>query len=135
MTIQEAAKQYEAEHVKTYQGKSAAVFNPHNKPLEELPIIYGFNNGGSKTWPYGVLLSEDGAILGGHTCSAESYMLGDLGILEGFRPDRHEGFQKHYPDGYKMEFVSHANVLSHEGLCAAHTLYQAIQEAAKQTNH
>lgn len=27
---------------------SWAVYNPHNKSLEDLPIIFGFNNGGSR---------------------------------------------------------------------------------------
>jgi hypothetical protein len=42
----------------------------------------------------------------------------DLGILEGTRPDRHETFQKHYPDGYRMEFIPGDVVRerTHEGL-------------------
>lgn len=46
-------------------------------------------------------------------------MPGDLGIIEGARPDRHETFREHYPDGYRMEFVSYGDVLSHAGLSAA----------------
>lgn len=92
-----------------------AIHNPHDKPIEELPTIYGFNNGGSDGWYSGVLLAEDGTHLGGHICSNESFMLGDLGILEGRRLDRHETFQKHYPDGYRMEFVSSKELDRHEG--------------------
>lgn len=53
----------------------------------------------------------------------------DLGILEGARPDRHEEFKKHYPDGYRMDFVPMTEVAahSHPGLEAAvaahHTKY------------
>lgn len=96
-----------------------AVFNPHGKPVDELPFIYGFNNGESPGWFSGVLLAEDGTPLGGHLCSHEYYMLGDLGITEGSRPDRHEDFQKHYPDGYRMDFVTFDDVRSHEGLSKA----------------
>jgi hypothetical protein len=96
------------------------VFNPHNKKLEELPTIYGFNNGGKSGWYHGQLIAEDGTPLGGHICSHESFMLGDLGILKGTRKDRHEGFKRHYPDGYKMEFVSLVNVMTHEGLTLAY---------------
>lgn len=96
-----------------------AVYNPHNKPLEELPVIYGFNNGGSSGWYHGQLIAQDGTPLGSHICSEEGFMYGDLGIREGSRPDRHEGFQKHYPDGYRMDFVSYENVNAHEGLQAA----------------
>jgi hypothetical protein len=96
------------------------VFNPHNRPLEELPIIYGFNNGGSPGWYDGCLVAEDGWGLGSHLCSHEAYMYGDLGILEGHRADRHETFREHYPDGYRMDFVTYEEVLKkHPGLEAA----------------
>lgn len=47
------------------------IFNPHDKPETELPVIYGFNNGGSDDWWYGCLIAEDGTGLGSHICSAE----------------------------------------------------------------
>ena len=83
----------------------AAIYNPHSKPVDELPFIYGFNGGGPPGWYSGYLVAEDGTGLGGHICSHEVFMWGDLGILKGSRPDRHEAFRKHYPDGYRMEFV------------------------------
>lgn len=105
-----------------------AIFNPHNKPIEELPTIYGFNNGGCCGDFSGVLLSEDGLGLGGHICSREGYMLHDLGILEGTRPDRHETFRKYYPDGYKMDFVGYEQARTHEGLV------KAVQRAKEKKN-
>ena len=92
-----------------------AIYNPHNKPIDELKIIFGFNNGGGKEWWTAYLwdarlLSEDGDGLGSHLCSSEVHMPQDLGILEGTRPDRHEVFQKHYPDGYRMQFVKYDDV-------------------------
>lgn len=93
-----------------------AVFNPENKNTEDLPVIYGFNNGGNPGWLQGLLMAEDGTYLGSHVCSNEHYMLGDLGILQGSRSDRHEHFQKHYPNGYKMEFVSYDDFENHQGL-------------------
>jgi hypothetical protein len=107
-----------------------AVFNPHNKPLEELPFIYGFNNGGSPGWWSGCLIAEDGMGLGGHLCSHEHYMLGDLGILEGYRADRHETFREHYPDGYRMTFVSFENVMKTPGLLKAFELNKELAEKA-----
>lgn len=103
-----------------------AVFNPHNRPLAELPVIYGFNNGGSPGWFEGVLIAEDGNVLGSHLCSHEGYMRGDLGVAEGSRPDRHQGFQKHYPDGYRMEFVGHDEVDGHAALKAAFEKHKAL---------
>ena len=105
-----------------------AVYNPNEKPVEELPVIYGFNNGGGGCFLAGALLAEDGTGLGGHGCSSEYYMLSDLGILEGSRPDRHEDFKRHYPDGYRMDFVSINDVKGHAGLDKA---YKLNQEQAK----
>lgn len=103
------------------------VFNPHNKPVEELPVIYGFNNGGSPGFMHGQLIAEDGTALGGHLCSGEGYMYGDLGIIEGWRNDRHEAFQKHYPDGYRMDFVKHEDVEANEALKKAFELNKLMQ--------
>ena len=126
MTTKEAAAAYEAEHVAEHRGRPVAVFNPHDKPVDELPRIYGFNNGGDpRTFLSAVLLAEDGTHLGGHACSSEGYMPADLGILEGTRPDRHEQFRQHYPEGYRMEFVGFDKVKSHSGLLAAYKLNQA----------
>lgn len=105
-----------------------AVYNPHNKPLEELPIIYGFNNGGSPGWYVGQLIAADGTGLGSHISSDEFYMYGDLGIDEGSRPDRHETFRSHYPDGYRMEFVSHDDVKQNKGLAAAFKLNDRLRK-------
>lgn len=107
-----------------------AIYNPNGKPVEELPYIIGFNNGGSPGWFSGQLIAEDGTGLGGHLCSSEAYMYGDLGLLEGSRPDRHEGFRAHYPDGYRMDFVSYADVLGDERLARAFELNKQIAEAA-----
>ena len=119
MTTPEAERLYEAQHVHAWEGKGWAVYNPLDKSNDELPVIYGFNNGGSSGFFAAELIAEDGTHLGGHCCSSEAYMPADLGILEGSRPDRHEGFRKHYPDGYRMEFVSYDDVQKHAKLMAA----------------
>lgn len=129
MTTPAAARAYLAQHQAEWNGRPTAVFNPHGKPVDELPVIYGFNNGGSRYWRHGQLLAEDGTALGGHACSDEGYMPHDLGILEGSRPDRHEHFRAHYPDGYRMVFVPRSEADTHPGLEAA---YQRNQELAKQ---
>ena len=120
MTTAAAALFYETQHLAEWADKGYAVFNPHDKPIETLPVIYGFNNGGNPGMLHAVLLAEDGTPLGGHACSSEGYMPHDLGILEGARPDRHEEFQKHYPDGYRMDFVHH----THAGLQQAVAKHQ-----------
>lgn len=131
MTTAAAARLYEAQHEVQHQGRRVAISNPHNKDIAELPTIFGFNNGGPSGWMIAVLLAEDGTPLGSHCCSSEVYMPADLGILEGSRSDRHEEFAKHYPDGYRMEFVSFDDVLTHEKLNAAFALHDAKQETIK----
>jgi len=119
MTTAAAEKLYEAMHVAEHAGKGWVIFNPDNRPVVDLPVIYGFNNGGSHGWMSAVLIAEDGTLLGGHTCTSEAYMPHDLAILEGSRPDRHEEFRKHYPGGYRMEFISHEDVLKNAALMRA----------------
>jgi hypothetical protein len=131
MTTKQAEAKYLGEHLSVWGEKGYAVFNPHGKPVEELPIIYGFNNGGSPGWYSGCLLAADGEGLGGHVCSDEGYMPHDLGIIEGARPDRHELFQAHYPDGYRMDFVPRSEAQRHPGIEAAYRLNQEKAEAAK----
>lgn len=131
MTTPAAANCYLAQHLLEMEGKPYAVFNPHDKPVEALPVIFGFNNGGSRDWWCATLIAEDGTRLGGHVCSHESYMYYDLGILEGTRPDRHEEFKKHYPDGYRMAFVPHSEVNKCEPLMEAFKLNQKQAEAAE----
>jgi hypothetical protein len=127
MTTATAARLYEAQHLAEMEGRGYVVFNPHNKPLSDLPVIYGFNNGGYPGLYQATLIAADGTALGGHGCSTEGYMLHDLGILEGTRPDRHERFREHYPDGYRMDFVSYADAKDHPGLKRAFELNRAAQ--------
>lgn len=133
MTTEAAARLYEAQHLNRWADKGWAVHNPHGKPVDELPVIYGFNNGGSRDWWHAQLIAEDGTGLGGHLCSSEGYMPHDLGVLEDSRPDRHEHFREHYPDGYRMEFVSYHDVGGHAPLKLAFERNKALAEAAAQS--
>lgn len=93
------------------------------------PKIYCFSNvrGGGDGIAYA--MAEDGTVLGSHWCSHEGYVPHDLGVNEGSRPDLHEGYAKHYPEGYEMEFVPAKEVKKHEGLNRAFALNK--QQAAE----
>lgn len=104
-----------------------AVFNPKNLPVENLPIIYGFNNGSGMGGVIGMLIAEDGTVLGSHASSDEAWLPYDLGVEEGRRPARHETFRKHYPDGYRMEFVSYKDVDNTPKLVEAFALNAKLQ--------
>ena len=114
MTTEHAARMYEYQHLLTCQGRKVVIFNPEDRPVQDLPVILGFNNGGSPGWMSAIAIAEDGHILGGHCCSSEAYMPADLGIIEGFRDDRHEeNYKPHYPSGYRMEWVPSDGIDAH----------------------
>jgi len=48
------------QHIEEYQGHKAAVFNPNGIPVYDLPIILGFNNGGSPEASVARAAPEDG---------------------------------------------------------------------------
>ena len=125
MTTPQAAVKYLAEYLQQLSEENE-VYNPSNIPLEELPVIMGFCNGGGAGFYDAIALAEDGTYLGGHICSHEGYMRGDLGIAKGTRRDRHEAdYKKHYPNGYIMEFVSSDEISTHTKLHQAFKLNQA----------
>jgi hypothetical protein len=128
MTTPAQANLYLAQHLAEIEGQGYAVYNPHNKPLDELPWIIGFNNGRSPGWYHAQLIAQDGTPLGGHLCSHEGYMPHDLGVLEGSRPDRHEHFRAHYPNGYRMDFVSSVDVLKDPRIEEAIAAYRKTEE-------
>lgn len=98
------------------------------------PKIFAFSNvrGGGDGIAYA--MAEDGTLLGSHWCSSEFYVPQDLGVVEGSRPDRHETYAAHYPDGYEMEFVRAADVLTHPGLTEAFRLNTIAGEAAERAD-
>ena len=95
------------------------------------PRIYAFSNVVGGGDGIACAMAEDGTILGSHWCSSEYYVPNDLGVNEGSRPDRHEDYKKHYPNGYKMEFVPASDVKTHEGLQRAFKLNREQGERAK----
>jgi len=134
MTTSAQAAHYRAQHIQEHAGRGWIIHNPNDVPVHELPVIYGFNNGGSREFLSAVAIAEDGTVLGGHCCSHECYMEADLGIVEGWRMDRHEQYRAHYPNGYRMEFVSHGDVKGHAGLNEAFRLNQLKDGASQETD-
>lgn len=105
------------------------IFNPQNVEPSGLPTIYAFSNArGGDGEAYA--MAADGTVLGSHWCSAEGYVLGDLGVIPGWRDDRHETYRKHYPNGYRMEFVPQRELKTHPGLTEAWRLNQEAGQRA-----
>ena len=128
MTTEAAARLYLAQHLMEWDGKGYAAFNPNNRPLEELPVIYAFSNvvGGGDGICYA--MAEDGTVLGSHWCSNEGYAPHDLGVLIDARLDRHENdYRKHYKEGYRMDFIRSSEVTSHAALSRAFELNQKMK--------
>jgi hypothetical protein len=82
------------------------VYNPNNKPVEELPKIFAWaqpNGFGHDVT--GQLLGQNGEGLGSHWSSSNEWAKKDLGFMGDNRFDRHETFRKYYPDGYAMYWL------------------------------
>lgn len=131
MTTPEAAARYFQDYQRELGSRNKVIYNPQNLPEESLPFIIGFNNGGSYGFMSAIAIAEDGTVLGGHMCSEEGYMSGDLGVLEGTRDDRHEeSYKKHYPNGYRMDFVTYGAVKKDERLLKAFALNAEKKESS-----
>jgi hypothetical protein len=100
------------------------IYNPNNVDAAILPEILCFSNAGGGDGP-AYAMAEDGTVLGSHWCSHEGFVPGDLGVIEGRRDDRHETYQQHYPNGYRMEFVRAEDIDGHAKLQSAFKLNQA----------
>lgn len=98
--------------------------------MSEKPKIYVFSNVRGGGDGIALAMAADGKVLGSHWCSHEGFASEDLGVTPGCRPDRHEAYAKHYPDGYEMEFVRSADVASHPGIKEAYRLNQEMAKAA-----
>lgn len=81
--------------------------------MSDKPKIYAFSNGGYPGFFQALAISEDGYVVGQHVCSHESWIPHDLGVTSEWH---HEGYQKHYPDGFEVVFVPYDDVVSHKGL-------------------
>jgi hypothetical protein len=87
--------------------------------------IYGFNNGGSPGWHHAVAIGEDGAVIDGHICSDEGYMLHDLGIEHSTW--KHDSYDKHFGAGnWEIEWVPSDKVKTHPGLLKAIELNKTV---------
>ena len=94
--------------------------------------IYCFSNVKDGGDGIAYAMADDGNVLGSHWCSHEGYVPQDLGVIDGSRPDRHEDYKKHFPNGYEMEFIKSNKIESHKGLQKAFKLNQKLAEKNKQ---
>lgn len=131
MTTPAAEQLYLAQHLHQFEGARNTIFNPHDRPIDELPLIMGFNNGGSECFYHAVAIAEDGTALAGHACSHPGYMPHDLCIIEGSTMGKYQAYEAHYPDGYRAVFVADDEIETHEKLQRAIRLNAEL--AAKET--
>lgn len=87
--------------------ESYLVHNPHGKPVEELPIIYGAAVADLKDLGVGgKTITQEGMFLANWLSSNEEFLKSDLGIVEGGKASMKVLFDRVYPDGYRTEYVS-----------------------------
>lgn len=83
------------------------------------PVIYCFINGGAGTdLVRSIALAEDGTLLAHHISSSDEWARGDCGYLDTSMGRVKRGaFAKHYPEGYRLEWVDRPR--EHDRLAAA----------------
>ena len=97
-----------------------------------LPKIYCFMSSMSDIGGIAYAIAEDGNVLGSHFCGGEWFVEQDLGVTKDTRPDKHETYKKHYPNGYEMVFVQMEDIEAHKGLQNAFKLNQELAKQAEQ---
>jgi hypothetical protein len=110
------------------------IYNPHSKPTKELPVIFGFPAGRYKNSGNfeGILLAEDGTVLGKHLSSDEAWLATDLGLTD--NSSKHvDDMTKHYPEGFRCEYVKWDDVHTNAGLVTATANYLAKREQIEST--
>lgn len=95
------------------------IYNPDNRPEDELPIIFGYISGGRRGHYEGILISDFGWTLYSTVSASEGFVPYDLGIYKGSRPALHDRIKRHFPSGYRMEYIGRSDVKTHEGLSRA----------------
>lgn len=90
------------------------------------PTIFVFCNSCSNMWHYVVALAEDGAGLAGHICSAHEFIAHDMGFMGNWK---HDVYDKHYPDGWQLEYVEQEDIPGHAKLQEAFRLNRERQPA------
>jgi hypothetical protein len=70
----------------------------------------------------GYALAEDGAGLGSHLSSSPDFAKHDMGLTSNWK---HEIYQKHYPEGFELEWIDEDQLDKHEGWQKAFALNKA----------
>ena len=94
------------------------VFNPMQRPISDLPVVYGYEIQVKGIVTFNGLISDDGT-----SYAVDTYGCADaphfLGVVSGSRPHIDARLQADYPGGYRMEFVPWLFLEEHEGLMRA----------------
>jgi len=93
--------------------------------MSSKPKIFVYATAGSPGWFIGQALAEDGTSIGGHASSSISFAKHDMGITSDWK---HEGYKKHYPDGYELEWIEEKDLKEHAAFNEAFKLNQAQKE-------
>lgn len=120
-------------------------FNPNGLPTDELPVVYGFDNGNSDDgFAIGVLIDADGERIAECETGDSEELQQELGLLG--TPalmaalSIHCYLNRKHPDGYVTKFVKYEDVLKDPGLQEAieksggNTAGQAEPSKAQESN-
>jgi len=78
---------------------------------------YGMIKGAEPTGDViGYALAEDGVGIASHYSSGENWSKHDMGITSDWK---HAYYEKHYPNGYELEWIDFKDLDNHEGYLKA----------------
>ena len=97
-------------------------------PEHRLPTIYGYAHPLETGDVLAIAVAEDGTYLASHLSSNEVFASADLFMNTLWEQYLHEKYVKHYPLGYKTEWVPSHEMASHAGLQAALEKYRAAHK-------
>lgn len=86
-------------------------------------MINGSTPGGDVV---GYALAEDGTGLGNHYSSSVGFAQHDMGFTSNWK---HDSYQKHYPDGFVLEWIDYDELDAHEGFQKAFAINKAAAAA------
>ena len=87
--------------------------------------IFVFCNSCAPQWHSAVAIAADGTGLTGHVCSGHAWFDHDMGFSSNWK---HDVYDKHYPEGWELEYVETTAIANHERLQKAFKLHRAMQE-------
>lgn len=109
------------------------IYNPAHRPIDELPVIYGYVSGANPKGCLCLAVSSDGDYLGNRWCTSPEFMAYDLSLAIDGGCQMIKFYLERYQNGFRCVAVPHGEEDSHVGLQKALDKLEAKTEGRKRT--